>query len=114
MKRRISELLMNFSILTHELCSCIEKDEFDSLANLYDERQLLIDELSHMDYDIEEFKHIASELDLPQLEKKLNELMRGKHLQLKTLMNKLSLSKNVNANYNKNSYIDSIFLNKKI
>jgi hypothetical protein len=114
MNANLLEILSEFRDITLSLCDSLEREEFDNLSELLDIRQNHIVRIGSLDYSTSHFQVIAEELNLSELENKFNSLMQNKYSSTKQMLNKISVNKSVNANYNKKLYVDSIFFSKKI
>ena len=114
MNKLVEESLIEFKNITLDLINALECDDFDILESLIEKRQAIISTLEKTDYTEEEFKHIASSIDLLTLQKKVLDLMNVKKVELRNEMDKLSEVKNANKSYKSRFAVDSVYFNKKI
>lgn len=106
--------LDQFKDLTIRLIDCLEKEDYDSLETLFNDRQTVIDEINKLKYPKESFKSICMELQLMPLQQKLTMLMNQRKVEAKQELEKLSASKIATKNYNTKQKVDPLFFNKKI
>lgn len=106
--------MQHFKEITTEIINCLEAEDYNSLDEMINKRQALIDEIDKDTYDTELFKQLCTEYDIVKLNSKVNSIMTEKINNVKSEIKKISLQKNVNSNYNINTAVDSIFFNKKI
>lgn len=99
---------------TLELIEALEKEEFNSLQQLLNKRQALIEEISTLNYSQEEFKEACDFFNILKLQYKLNSLMKEKQIEIKEKINNNMKEKNANKAYNSAFYTPNRFLNKKI
>lgn len=114
MKQDLKQALTQYKNYTLDLISVLEKEEFDSLDKVLNERQFVIEEINNIDYTREEFKVIVEELEILILQKKLTELINEKRNNTRIELDNIVNSKKANKNYNRKFYSDSMFFNKKI
>ncbi|WP_074042349.1 flagellar protein FliT [Desnuesiella massiliensis] len=114
MDKLLEESLIEFKSITLDLINALEYDDFDKLESLIEKRQAIINILEKANYAEEEFKHIASSIDLLTLQKKVLDLMNSKKVELRSEMDKLSEIKTANKSYNSKFAVDSVYFNKKI
>lgn len=110
----IEKALASYRATTLKLIDSMEREDFESLENLINERQALIDDMNNMCYTQEEFKEICGKLEIMLLQQKLNKLMSEKRADLRNKIDSIATSKNANKSYNKSFSVDSIYFNKKI
>lgn len=111
LKKKLSE----FKELTFRLIGCLENDKFDDLEELFIGRQNVIFSINNLSYSQNEFISICNELQINDVQMKLEILMKEKMQNIKKEIKTVSINKNVNKSYNRSSpYADSIFLNKKL
>lgn len=115
---KLKEKLQDYKDITLQLVSCLKAEYYDTLDELLNKRQDIIYEIDKLSYKREEFKSICDELDIEVLEKKLNALMVENSNRVKESLKKAIEGKNVNRSYrpgyNKNSYVDSLYISKKV
>lgn len=97
-----------------KLIECMEKEDYDSLEALLNERQRIIENIEEISYSKEEFTKICKRFDILILQKRLSDLMNEKRTKVKRELESLNESKNARKNYNRSYSIDSMYFNKKI
>lgn len=85
----LKEALIQYKEYTIRCIEFVEKEHYDYIENALNNRQKIIDKVNLMNYTNEQFKEIAIELKLDELEKQLANIMaekmekvKGKMLQL--------------------------------
>jgi hypothetical protein len=111
---KLRQYLVRFKELTIELIECLEKGYYDSLEELYDKRQYIIDDIDKLKYSKEFFKAISIEQQLMPLQQKLTMLMNQRKTEARHELDTLSASKTASKSYNTKHKVDSLFFNKKI
>jgi division protein CdvB (Snf7/Vps24/ESCRT-III family) len=96
------------------LISCLTDKNYDLLEQLLNGRQSLINEMTDMNYSQKDFELFCNELSIVKLQSELDTLMNKAMDDTKLELKKIRTTKNVNNNYNKSTYVDSIFVYKKI
>lgn len=107
-------IMIKFKELTLQLITSVEKEDYDSLDFLINERQRLIEKMDGLNYTSEEFKDICTELQILPLQQKLTLLINNSKNKIRQELDKMAVSKTANKNYNKGFRVDSIFFNKQI
>lgn len=110
----LTEALTQYKNYTLGLIYTLEKEEYDSIEGLLNNRQYIIETIDKIEHSSEEFREIVEDLQILILQKKLNDLMIKERNKVKIELEKFSKNKNANKNYNKKYYVDSLFFNKKI
>lgn len=110
----LDSTLLKFKDYTTALILCLEKEDYDSLEGLLDQRQVLIDKLDNSIYDKDLFQKLSEKYDIAQLNSKMSSIMNEKLDSIKSEIKKIMLQKNLNSNYTMNTAVDSIYFNKKI
>ncbi|MCM0650458.1 flagellar protein FliT [Clostridium swellfunianum] len=110
----LRQYLERFKDLTINLIDCLEKEQYESLESLFNDRQAVIDDMSKLSYTKESFKYISSEMQLMPLQQKLTLLMNKRRAEVKQELDKLSASKTASKSYNTKYKVDALFFNKKI
>lgn len=108
------EKLNQFKNITIDIIKCVESEEYDSLDGLIENRASIINDMDKLSFKKEEFEAVCNELQIPSYQDKLNQLMKSKMYIIKQKIKKVNISKNVNINYTKGGYVDSLFFSKKI
>lgn len=111
---QIMTCLKKYKEITLELINLLEIEDYDSLESLLDSRQNLIDEMSEMSCTSETKNKIYEELQIEQLQDKLNIAMNEKREVVKANIDNLSTNKIAKKGYTNGFKVDSFFLNKKI
>ncbi|SKA72706.1 hypothetical protein SAMN05428976_10134 [Clostridium sp. USBA 49] len=110
----LRENLLNFKKITESLINEIKEENYNSLEDIFNKREIVINTIKKIDYNLEDFKNISSELKLLEMERELNILINEKRQFIVEEINKLKTYKRANNNYQKNFKPDSIFFSKKI
>lgn len=106
--------LTHYKTVTIKLINCLEREEFESIELLFNERQKLIEVMDKMDYTTEEFKNISKELEILNSEEILNKALDTNRTKARIELEKMNNIKNAKSSYNKGVKADSIFFNKRI
>lgn len=106
--------LIQYKATTLEVCACIESEDYDNLDNLFGKRENIIDDIKVLEYNKNEFITICNELQIMKLDQDLNDAMNKKRTELKNKIYNVSINRSANKSYNKQSYMDSLFISKKI
>jgi hypothetical protein len=110
----LDDALNSLRNITVELIGFIEKEQYDNLDELLNNRQSLIDSMKALKYEANEFNELCSKYEIPGLEKKLTGVLTDKQSELKLKMSNITQGKSAVKNYNKKQYVDSVFFTKKI
>lgn len=110
----LRESLIKFQSLTAALINTLKKEDYDSLDEIFNEREEIITAVKKLQYTSEDFRDISLELRLSELEEALNKLLAEKRQMVREQMNNLRNSKKANNNYQRNFQPDSLFFSKKI
>lgn len=110
----LRQYLIRFKDLTINLINCLEKEEYEDLEVLFNDRQTVIDDISKLSYSKENFKAITNELQIMPLQQKLTMLMNQRRGEVKQELDKMSASKTASKSYNTKHNVDALFFNKKI
>lgn len=114
MNKILEESLIKFKNITLDLIYALESNDFDALDSLLEKRQGIIDSIEISNYTEQEFKYLASSIDLLTLQKRVLDLMNSKKVELRNEMDKLSEIKTANKSYQSKFAVDSVYFNKKI
>lgn len=114
MNEKLDSMLIEYKNKTLEIIENVKTEKFDLIEKNFYERQQIIQKINSINYSKEEFLLISEELDLLKVEEKINKIMNEKRDKLKAEIESFLKVKNANSSYKKSSYVDSIFLNKKI
>ncbi len=114
MGENLTQALLQYRNCTLDLILSMEKEDYDSLEDILNNRQAIIDNINNIPHTVEEFAKTADNLEILILQKKLDDLTKKKRGKVRTELDKLSETKNANKTYNNRFYGNSILLNKKI
>ena len=114
MNEVLQNILTNYRVCTLQIIEIIENDNLDSLKELIEDRQNLVDEALNTTYEKEEMKQIYKELKLDELQEKLNSIMSRKLSLIRNEMEKIDKNKMANSIYNKGKYTNAKIFSKKI
>ena len=106
--------LSEFKNGTLDLIKSVEDEDYDSLEKKFNERQEIINKIEKLTYQKDEFIRICQELQIPDLNQKLDCLMHDRKNKIKNEMTNLVKKKNANNSYTKKMSVDPLFFNKKI
>jgi hypothetical protein len=112
--KELKQYLIQFKDLTINLIGCIEKEEYDNLEELFQEREALIHQMDKLEYSKENFKEHSIELQLMPLQQKLTLIINKSRADIRQELDKLSASRTANKSYNTKCKADPLFFNKKI
>ncbi|UZW16006.1 flagellar protein FliT [Clostridium pasteurianum] len=110
----LKQYLEDYKNITIELINNLYCDKLDDIDDFMQKRQSILEEIGQLNFSKKEFNLIANEIELPEIEKRLKDVMTEKKEKLKIEIEKISLSKNANNSYNKNLYGKSQVFSKKI
>lgn len=110
----LEEYLNNYKDATLNIINNLNCDNIDSIDEYINRRQNMLDSIKSLEFTKDKINLICNELQIFELEKKLNELLRYKREKLRTEMDRISKVKNANISYNKNVMKNSIIFSKKI
>lgn len=114
MNEDLKDIMTKYKDCTLKIIEIINEGNFDSLQKLINYRQNLLEETSKINYKKEELKKIYEELDLDELQSKLNIIMSKKISSIRTEMEKIAKNKAANNMYNKGSFCGAKIFSKKI
>jgi hypothetical protein len=112
--QELRQQLTEFKELTIKIIDCLEKEDYDNLEILFNDRQTIIDKTDKLQYSKESFKAISNQLQLMPLQQKLTLIMNKSRIEVRQEIDKLSASKTANKGYNTKYKADPLFFNKKI
>lgn len=90
MNEDLRSTLIKYRDCTLEIIKLLEKDDIDSIDELAQERQSLVDQAIEMKGIKEEYKDINQELKLEELQAKLNILMSNRLKEIKEKSEEIS------------------------
>lgn len=103
----LEEYLIEYKALTLDMMERIDID--DSILYLMEEREIVLDSISKIDFDQSELKEISDRLNLVQLEKELNLLIKKETVSTKRKIENLKKMKNANLKYTAIGYVPPRF-----
>lgn len=109
----IYELFTKYKSISVDIIKAIEKEEFDLLNELLEERDILIkkiDDIENRSY----LKDIIEELDILELENTIKKLLDEKYNKIKINLKQVKEQKMITAKYSTKEPVDSIFVYKKL
>lgn len=107
----IFEILVQYKNFSLEILKALKEDDFDNVDALLDKRQEIIDILINNDKN--QLKKIIGELNLLELETKVQNLLNEKSHFLREQLKSINEKKSAAKAYSNKETLDSIFLNKK-
>jgi hypothetical protein len=110
----LKKCLVGFQDLTIKLIESIEKEEYDNLEMLFQQRDTLINQMNILEYSKENFKELSHELQLMPLQQKLSLIINKSRTGIRQELDKLTASKTANKSYNTKYKVDPLFFNKQI
>lgn len=110
----LRDALVRYKEFTIELIKTVEKEEYDSIGQLLDLRQGIIDEMKKIHYSSDELKNAVYELEILILQERLDNLLSEKKGKIKGKLDKLLENKNANMNYRSSNYSNSSYFNQRI
>ncbi|WP_050606980.1 hypothetical protein [Clostridium niameyense] len=111
---RLREYLIEYKKLTLSIIEAVEKEDYEAPEIFLNKKQEVIYSINSLEYTREEFIKLSKELELPQLEQKLNKVTVMKKQNLKQKINRALEGKEVSRNYNMIQIKDYNVLNRKI
>lgn len=114
MNKELKDVLTSYKECTLEIIQTIEDNKLDSLEELIEERQRLLDKALSVTDQSEKSKQIYKELGLDELQEKLNTLMLKKLDVIRSKMQKISKSKVANNAYNKRNCVSASIFSKRL
>lgn len=110
----LKQYLDDYKNITIELINNLYCDNLDSINEFMHKRQNILDYIQKLEYSKEEFKSIADDIKLFDIEERLKDVMIEKKEKLLSDMEKMSVSRNANNSYNKNFYGNARVFSKNI
>lgn len=114
MNEKLIDLLSEYRECTLQIIEIIKNDTLDSLQELINKRQNLLDAALNTSIKKEKMNQIFIELKLDELQVKLNTLIANKISIIKCEMDKIAKAKMANSIYNKDNYNNAKIFSKKI
>ncbi|MBV7272254.1 hypothetical protein [Clostridium thailandense] len=113
MDANLKDILIKYKEYTMQIIKVVEEDNLDLLEELIQSRQMLVDKALNSIVEKEEGKKMYKELELDEVQEKLNTLMSVKLEAVRAEMEKVAKSKRANNSYNKR-YTSATIFSKKI
>lgn len=112
MEKSIKDLLWEYKNYTVDIINLLEKESFDSIENKMIERQCTLDELVSKSNKKDEARIFYNELNIKEVEDKVQKLMKKKTLIIKEKLNNVSRNKTASNAYVKVTNSAKIFSKK--
>ncbi|WP_291964905.1 flagellar protein FliT [Caloramator sp.] len=109
----IFDLFIEYKSITEDIIKALEKEEFDLLNELLEERDILIKKIDEVE-NKKDLKDIIEELDILELENTIKKLLDDKYNKIKINLKQVKEQKMITAKYNPKEPVDSIFVYKKL
>ena len=106
--------LEKYRTLNIRILEAISNEEYEEVVKILEEKNRVIEILDKMDFDKEEFKAIAEELSLLNLDKQVAEAINIHKDMVKKKINDVSASKVANTAYHNNFMGSYNNFNKKV
>ena len=110
----LKELLEKYNQLNIDAIDAVEKDDVDKLSVLLNEKDFLIKKIDDINYTSDEFRKYAQEIDVVNIEKQLERVIREKKEEIKNKIKSTAINKNAVGAYNNVSFNSTGIFNKKI
>jgi len=110
----LKNLLQQFKNYTINLINDVEIDKFDSLQALFNKRQEILDSIGKTNHTVKEFVLLYDELEIKQLQDKLEKGIVSKRDFAKNELNTISKAIKASSQYNKKIYESTRVFSKKI
>jgi|GEM_PF-2806339 len=114
MEQNLKKFLQNYNEITIKLIEDIKLNKYDSVEELFKDRQEIIEKLKGLNYSAQEIRSVVVELKLQENEKKLNEVLNNEKNLLQNKMIKIKKGKNASHMYNRGFSPDAVYIYKKI
>ncbi|WP_251860523.1 hypothetical protein [Clostridium sp. Marseille-Q2269] len=106
--------LKEFKEITLNLIDNLNKENYDDIDRLMNDRQRLIESINKLQYKKEEFENLVKELDIIKCNEDFGILMKTKKEEYKKEIKKYALKRNASRIYNKDIYGGCAIFSKKI
>lgn len=110
----LRQYIDDYKNITIDFINNLYCDNLENIDEFMQKRQNILDSIEELDYSKEEFKLIADEIQLFDIEKRLKDVITEKKEKLLAEMEKTATSRNANNSYNKNFYGNARVFSKKI
>jgi uncharacterized Zn ribbon protein len=112
---KLQELLGRYKASTEDVISAVENEEVERFEACVENRQRIIEDISLLSYEKEDFAGICKDLNIIGLQQRLNSLVEVKKVQLKNKVSEISEKKNANKSYmNSSNTFNRNFFNTKV
>ena len=108
----LEDELKKYLDATKEIIDAINREEYKKLNTLAENRQLIIDNIKSLNVNKQEFKKIASKLDLKNYEDDMNNKLKEKQLDLKHKIESIKNKRKVSNSYSRQNISPMIFSKK--
>ncbi|OAA83174.1 flagellar protein FliT [Clostridium ljungdahlii] len=112
MKLDLERDMENLRDVTCELIDKLQKNDYDALENLMDERQKLLDNLEKLHCTKERYRDAIDQFQVITFQQKLSKIMAEKKHKLREKIDDISRRKSLTKGYNK--HIGASIFSKKI
>jgi hypothetical protein len=114
MMETLKDRLSKFRDKTVEIMLALKYEDYIKTNSLLDERHEIIQSIEKLQYDNTEFAEVCNSLGIEKLDGELNELLSSRRIEVMKNIDNIISAKNARSKYLKKSYMDSMFLNKKL
>ncbi|GAA0782661.1 hypothetical protein [Hathewaya limosa] len=111
---KLEQILRYFIEVTKNSIRALEQGDLENAELHIKKREEIIEELKLLEYTKGEFQKIVSNLELVQLDKKLENLLKENIGDVKEQLREFNASKEARNNYNKFAGRTPTFINQKI
>lgn len=111
---RLKYYLSQFRGKTIELINFLEKEEYDKLDEVLNDREEIINLIAEISSEKGIFRGLCANMKIIPLEQKLNSMLNLKKSDIQKELSKISNKTSANKNYNKSFSVDSLYLSKKV
>ncbi|WP_338433317.1 hypothetical protein [Clostridium tyrobutyricum] len=99
MLKSVEDILMSYKKYTENIIEILKREEFDSLKDGMKKRQCILNELISKTDKKSETKKIYEKMNIREIEKEAQELMKSKALLIKKKLNNISVKKTASSAY---------------
>lgn len=110
----LEKMLLQYRDITTCIILNLEKMDYNSVEELVNRRQEVINELNLLNYSKDEFKKIAKDINLLELNEKVATLINEHKVNLKSKMNSISKGNLARKSYDSNFYKNVKIFSKKV
>ncbi|RII36196.1 flagellar protein FliT [Clostridium chromiireducens] len=112
MNEKLKSYLEDFKKCTIEMIEDLEKDDLDNFEAGLNRRQQIIEKISELNFDKNEFKEICKQLDVETFDNELNKRTKDEKDKLRQKILNLKKSQSANTVYQSNTNKINIFSKK--